>query len=192
MPKHRPAPSGLPDRAVTSAKEPVSRILSCAVIPLGAASPRTLISNLPGGSGNSSNRLSRTGPMRLAARFLGLRRVPPYLVLLRVGFTMPRVLRRERCALTAPFHPYPGATGACSHRAAELSRESPGSRGGIFSVALAVFKPLRLNPGRYPAHRPAEFGLSSPGTTVASHLSSTGSDRPAPLLSLVYLESLPA
>src|SRR5579859_2711010 len=36
----------------SSAKGPVSRILSCAVIPLGAASPRTLISDLPGGFGN--------------------------------------------------------------------------------------------------------------------------------------------
>ena len=44
---------GLPTGAVvSSAKGPVSRILSCAVIPLGAASPRTLISDLPGGSGN--------------------------------------------------------------------------------------------------------------------------------------------
>ena len=34
-----------------SAKGPVSRILSCAVIPLGAALPRTLISDLPGGFG---------------------------------------------------------------------------------------------------------------------------------------------
>jgi len=30
----------------------------------------------------------------------------PYLALLRVGFTLPRVLPRARCALTAPFHPY--------------------------------------------------------------------------------------
>ena len=34
---------------------------------------------------------------------------PPYLVLLRVGFTLPPALPSERCALTAPFHPYPGA-----------------------------------------------------------------------------------
>src|SRR5579875_78157 len=33
------------------AEGPVSRILSCAVIPLGAALPRTLISDLPGGFG---------------------------------------------------------------------------------------------------------------------------------------------
>ena len=30
----------------------------------------------------------------------------PYLVLLRVGFAMPRALLPGRCALTAPFHPY--------------------------------------------------------------------------------------
>jgi len=34
--------------------------------------------------------------------------------------------------------------------------------GGIFSVALAVFAPSSANPGRYPAHCPAESGLSSP------------------------------
>jgi len=33
--------------------------------------------------------------------------VPPYLVLLRVGFAMPAALLQQRCALTAPFHPYP-------------------------------------------------------------------------------------
>jgi len=55
-----------------SAEEPVSRILSraladpCAVIPLGAASPRTLISDLPGGFGNGSSRLGASG--RRAAR----------------------------------------------------------------------------------------------------------------------------
>ena len=34
-------------------------------------------------------------------------RIPPYLVLLRVGFTLPAALPSQRCALTAPFHPYP-------------------------------------------------------------------------------------
>jgi len=49
------APAGsVPGRGcrVYSAKGPVSRILSCAVIPLGAALPRTLISDLPGGFGD--------------------------------------------------------------------------------------------------------------------------------------------
>jgi hypothetical protein len=140
--KNKPAPPGIyPIGAVTLAKEPVSRILSCAVIPLGAASPRTLISDLPGGFGTCLNRLSRIGPIRPAARFYRHWRVPPYLVLLRVGFTLPPALQPERCALTAPFHPYPGAKRASSLRAAELSCESPGNRGGIFSVALAVHEP---------------------------------------------------
>jgi len=40
-------------------------------------------------------------------------RLPPYLVLLRVGFALPGALLRQRCALTAPFHPYLGvAAGA--------------------------------------------------------------------------------
>ena len=34
------------------------------------------------------------------------RKLPPYLVLLRVGFALPAALLRRRCALTAPFHPY--------------------------------------------------------------------------------------
>jgi len=40
------------------------------------------------------------------------RDIVPYLVLLRVGFTMPRALLSGRCALTAPFHPYR----ACARR----------------------------------------------------------------------------
>ncbi len=34
----------------------------------------------------------------------------PYLVLLQVGFTMPLMLPLTRCALTAPFHPYPATS----------------------------------------------------------------------------------
>jgi len=46
----------------------------------------------------------------------------PYLVLLQVGFTLPQLLPVARCALTAPFHPYP----------------SPSKYGGILSAALSV------------------------------------------------------
>ena len=52
----------------------------------------------------------RIGQMRNAAWLFG-GRFPPYLVLLRVGFTLPPALQPERCALTAPFHPYPCGTG---------------------------------------------------------------------------------
>ena len=52
-PSEQKSLAGDPDTLGTpnSAKGPVSRILSCAVIPLGAALPRTLISDLPGGFG---------------------------------------------------------------------------------------------------------------------------------------------
>jgi hypothetical protein len=49
-------------------------------------------------------------------------KLPPYLVLLRVGFALPAPLLSRRCALTAPFPPYP-------------------LRGGMFSVALSVTQP---------------------------------------------------
>ena len=84
---------------------PVSRVLSRTAIHLRRLSPGAC-SDLPG---------SRTG------RTLTL----PYLVLLQVGFTLPPMLPpATRCALTAPFHPYPVHPEGCP--------------GGIFSVALSV------------------------------------------------------
>src|SRR5207342_2590038 len=69
---------------------------------------------------------------------------PPYLVLLRAGFCLPPALRSARCALTAPFHPYP---------------PPPEGEGGRY-IFCATFLQVTLT-GRYPAHCPAEFGLSS-------------------------------
>jgi hypothetical protein len=69
---------------------------------------------------------------------------PPYLVLLRAGFGLPLALPRARCALTAPFHPYPDVLGRC--------------------IFCATFRQVTL-PGRYPARCPLEFGLSSPSGT---------------------------
>src|SRR5215467_2064624 len=58
----------------------------------------------------------------------------PYSVLLPVGFAVPPALLQPRCALTAPFHPYP---------------PSPEGYGGR-SVLCGTFP--RLAPaGRYPA-----------------------------------------
>ena len=37
----------------------------------------------------------------------------PYMVLLRMGFTMPGPLPARRCALTAPFHPYHPKVAVC-------------------------------------------------------------------------------
>ncbi len=49
-----------------------------------------------------------------------------YLILLRMGFTLPLLLPEVRCALTTPFHPY----------------QNPATKlldfGGIFSAALSV------------------------------------------------------
>ncbi len=48
--------------------------------------------------------------------------------------------------------------------------------GGLLSVALAVLPPCGGSPGRYPAHCPLEFGLSSPAPFACAW---GGSDRPA-------------
>ena len=53
-------------------------------------------SDLPGGLTRRADTRSGGEP----------RRLPPYLVLLRVGFALPVALLRQRYALTAPFHPY--------------------------------------------------------------------------------------
>jgi len=79
----------------------------------------------------------------------GRPRTRPYLALLRAGFCLPRPLPAARCALTAPFHPYPPSLLA-------LRPRTPA--GGIFSVPLVR---RVAPPGSYPAHCPAEFGLSS-------------------------------
>ena len=73
----------------------------------------------------------------------GSRHMGTYLVLLRVGFTMPLLLPAARCALTAPFHPY--LCSRTNHRRSTLC--------GTFR---------RLSPPRrYLALYPLEPGLSS-------------------------------
>ena len=73
----------------------------------------------------------------------GSRHMGTYLVLLRVGFTMPLLLPAARCALTAPFHPY--LCSRTNHRRSNLC--------GTFR---------RLSPPRrYLALYPLEPGLSS-------------------------------
>ena len=74
----------------------------------------------------------------------------PYLVLLRVGFTLPQLLPAARCALTAPFHPY---------------RRPKSRRRYIFCGTFRRLSP----PRRYLALCPVEPGLSSIpcGTAIA-------------------------
>src|SRR5437899_6503670 len=87
-----------------------------------------------------------------------VRMASPYLVLLRAGFGLPPVLPRARCALTAPFHPYPppplrATAGQAPEKSAPTplrettQRPAPPKRakhakaGGIFSVPLSVRLP---------------------------------------------------
>src|SRR5688572_14666241 len=74
--------------------------------------------------------------------------MPPYLVLLRAGFCLPFVLPRTRCALTAPFHPYPPRARrtwrgvvAHEHGRHHSSKSAGRAAGGIFSVPLSVKLP---------------------------------------------------
>ena len=60
----------------------------------------------------------------------------PYSVLLPVGFAVPLLLPATRCALTAPFRPYPP------------EGLKPESWGGLFSVALSLRRLIALWPGR--------------------------------------------
>jgi len=93
-----------------------------------------------------SSRPGIAGGLKRPTRRLrtGRPQAPPYLALLRAGFCLPSASRRTRCALTAPFHPYPPLR----------------CRVGGRYVFCATF--LRVTPtGRYPAHCPLEFGLSS-------------------------------
>ena len=77
-----------------------------------------------------------------------------YLVLLQVGFTLPFVLPRTRCALTTPFHPY-RSTGV----------HLPNRR-YIFCGTVHRLAPSR----RYLAPCPVEPGLSSAVYREATHL----------------------
>ncbi len=90
---------------------PVSRILSAGLLRQdGHSSGPRITARLK----RPTRRLWRAEPARSPGEAYSARpRLPPYLVLLRVGFALPGALLRRRCALTAPFHPYPGvAAGA--------------------------------------------------------------------------------
>ncbi len=69
-----------------------------------------------------------------------IKQLCPYMVLLRMGFTLPFLSPEMRCALTAPFHPYLA------------------SPGGLFSVALSLRSPS-LEVIQHPD--PVKPGLSS-------------------------------
>src|SRR5579864_3175371 len=113
---------------------PVSRILS-ALRRDGHSSGRALLrssSDLPGGCDAPSRHVFQPKP-----------ELPPYLVLLRVGLALPAALLQRRCALTAPFHPYPAVVlrpRGLTRQAGTIRDPSDAQRrrGGMFSVALSV------------------------------------------------------
>lgn len=208
-PKNGSAPPGISlGGAVNSAKGPVSRILSCAVIPLGAALPRTLISDLPGGFGDcieqpegaprsAKSRLGASGRCAAPAWLLAAASLPiwscsvwglPCLSLYKLSGALLPHLFTLTPALELPQRRARPASQANSGIAFPgWPSRKRGSRGGFFSVALAVHEPLRPRPGRYPAHCPAEFGLSSPGEPRLR--TPSGSDRPVllPVASVAQL-----
>ena len=94
--------------------QPISRVLSRTIIHLGYASPRTS-SDLPG---------SLYGP-HVRSRSRDRSACFPIWSCSGRGLPCRRVLPPARCALTAPFHPYP----------ATLQRDG---LGGLLSVALSV------------------------------------------------------
>ena len=109
----------------------------------------------PGSVGDSHSSRMRVAthlqrPTREHARAArrGRGRTFPYLVLLRVGFTLPPMLPSARCALTAPFHPYRSAEGRFRR-----------------SIFCGTFRGL-APPRRYLAPCPMEPGLSSPPTAL--------------------------
>src|SRR5438270_10458787 len=114
--------------------------MSRTVIPLAQA---LLLesSDLPGGCNVPSRRALRTEA----------RNFPPYLVLLRVGFAMPSTLLLRRCALTAPFHPYPPFDGRyilCgTSRKTALKRPSRTLSGTLLFGVRTFLPHIRARPG---------------------------------------------
>ena len=100
----QPSPWARGDEEGKNRSGPVSRVLfpplsrRAANIRLGPWLPRGLISEQP----------ERSGRAILVPRTAGTR---SYWLLLQVGFTVPPESPRTRCALTAPFHPYPPLAG---------------------------------------------------------------------------------
>src|SRR5205823_6992806 len=96
----------------------------------------------------------------------GRPRTPPYLALLRAGFCLPSALRRTRCALTAPFHPYPRL-----------------KAGGIFSVPLSfelprpgVTRRTALRSSDFPLHRPFRVSAKRSSGSLRRPIVQRGTD----------------
>ena len=130
--------TGLGTPQGTSARRPVSRVLSQAEGPRDGHSSGTPV------TGRLARPTRAAGPGNRPGSDLATAPRRPYLVLLPEGFAMPHPLPGARCALTAPFHP-------CSP--ALRPRAS-----GLLSVALSLGSPP---PGVTRLRASVEPGLSS-------------------------------
>ena len=172
-----------------SAKGPVSRILSCAVIPLDAALPRTFISDLPGGFGNSQSRLNASGrcaappdSSRALPSLFGLAPCGVYLdpdpygpsgALLPHHFTLTPALE---FSATASEPGKPGQLGYCVSR--EALQPDPKNRGGVAEAVSFLW------------HWPS-MGFDAHVPDVIRHTALRSSDFPPPVGSSLR-QSLPA
>ena len=111
QPFFHPALGGLGEKMAGGGCRPDSVPRRAASIHLGRASPHGS-SSQPGDLSHSRWDTGTGNPR------------PPYSALLRMGFTVPPPFPEGRCALTAPFHPYPRLIG-----------------GGLLSAALSLALP---------------------------------------------------
>ena len=115
-----------------SAKGLVSRILFNAVIPLGVALLRTLISDLPGGFGNNLEPPCRIGPMRSGAWLPAPASLPIWSCSV---WGLPCLQPYGVSGALLP-HLFTLTTASGSPLDESIGRHA--SSGGMFSVALAV------------------------------------------------------
>ena len=76
---------------------------------------------------------------------------PPYSALLRTGFTVPSPFPERRCALTAPFHPYPRPTRGRSALCGTFPRVAAAGRYPACRLSRSPDLPPGLTPQRTPA-----------------------------------------
>jgi hypothetical protein len=118
-----------------SAKGPVSRILSCAVIPLGAALPRTLISDLPGGFGDCIEQPQRA-PRHVKSRLNASGRcvAPPD-----SERALPSLFGLAPCGVY-PAPPFTGRAVRSYRTISPLPRREPGRTGEPFRSLRMPFR----------------------------------------------------
>ncbi len=157
---------------------PVSRILSRTIIPLDAALLPAFISDLPGGFRFPGE--PEKGPRGRDEQSRDCRRMGQPAISLPIwscsvwGLPCLRALQPERCALTAPFHPYPrvctrwryllcgtSRLGALTRRSRTLS--------GTLPCGVRTFLPRMTSTRQRPSSPPALLFYATCRTAPARH-----------------------